>query len=413
MGKSQSNTLRGRRRQRQIDGRIKCATNGHRTSGVPSLNIGPVPAPLRGAVETSVMNASIADRLALVLKHNGPSLLDDPDSLRRLLAPAQNPPPPEVQAILAVLKSNAVQYLQKWDRHTGDKAPYTQVREHIAGSMARAGALDANAAAWALDAWMRALMLRGDAPRLNLELEPVAPPPDAPAADAGMATAPAKAGAAGQAAERLGAGPRGQAAAPARAARLTPLGEPVAEPSRRPHDHDDDARTDRDGGFIPNGRGRPISHGWHWIAEGWHIFTAAPLMWIVTIVLFIIISTVTAVIPIVGQIAGIVLTPVLIAGLMIGAARMGKGDTLQMWESTRIERKADGSISFFAQPRGVPAAEFPLVAHGDGMIEFANPAHDYPQRIRYWREGRLLKARISLIDGSKPMEWSYAPLGGD
>ncbi|WP_374418392.1 DUF6265 family protein [Novosphingobium arvoryzae] len=101
------------------------------------------------------------------------------------------------------------------------------------------------------------------------------------------------------------------------------------------------------------------------------------------------------------------------AGLMIGAARMGKGDTLQMWENTRIERKADGSISFFAQPRGVPAAEFPLVAHGDGMIEFANPAHDYPQRIRYWREGRLLKARISLIDGSKPMEWSYAPLGGD
>lgn len=101
------------------------------------------------------------------------------------------------------------------------------------------------------------------------------------------------------------------------------------------------------------------------------------------------------------------------AGLMIGAARVGKGDVLQMWESTRIERKADGSISFFAQPRGVPASEFPLVAHAAGMVEFANPAHDYPQRIRYWREGRLLKARISLMDGSKPMEWSYAPLGGD
>jgi hypothetical protein len=51
------------------------------------------------------MNPSIADRLALVLKHNGPSLLDDPDSLRRLLAPAQDPPPPEVRAILAALKS--------------------------------------------------------------------------------------------------------------------------------------------------------------------------------------------------------------------------------------------------------------------------------------------------------------------
>lgn len=276
------------------------------------------------------MNASIADRLALVLKHNGPSLLDDPDSLRRLLAPTQNPPSREVQAILAVLKSNAVQYLQKWDRHTGDKAPYPQVREHIAGSMARAGALDADAAAWALDAWMRALMLRGDAPRLKLELEPVAPPPETPAADVGTPTAPAKASAAGQAPERLGAGPRGQAAAPSRAARLTPLGEPVAEPSRRSQAGEDDRTTDADGSFIPNGRGRPISHGWHWIAEGWHIFTAAPLMWIVTIILFIIISAVTAVIPIVGQIAGIVLTPVLTAGLMIGASEVSAGRPLSI-----------------------------------------------------------------------------------
>lgn len=44
---------------------------------------------------------------------------------------------------------------------------------------------------------------------------------------------------------------------------------------------------------------------------------------------------------------------------------------------------------------------------------FANRAHDYRPHIRYWREGRLLKARISLFDGSKPMEWSYAPLDGD
>lgn len=54
-----------------------------------------------------------------------------------------------------------------------------------------------------------------------------------------------------------------------------------------------------------------------------------------------------------------------------------------------------------------------LAAQAAAMVEFANPAHDYPQRIRYWREGRLLKARISLMDGSKPMEWRYAPPGGD
>ncbi len=100
------------------------------------------------------------------------------------------------------------------------------------------------------------------------------------------------------------------------------------------------------------------------------------------------------------------------AGLMIGAGRSGKGAALQTWESTRIERKADGTISFFAQPKGVPASEFPMVDSGEQMIEFANPAHDYPQRIRYWREGRVLKARISLMDGSNAAEWAFTPMGG-
>jgi uncharacterized membrane protein len=275
------------------------------------------------------MNQSIADRLALVLKHNGPSLLDDPDSLRRLLAPAQNPPPPEVQAILAVLKSNAVQYLQKWDGHSGEKAPYPQVREHIAGSMARAGTLDAESAAWALDAWMRALMLRGDAPRLNLGLEPAAPPADTSPMDVSATASSVQASVSGQPAGQARAGDRGQAAAPARAARLTPLGEPVVEPPpRRPVAAGNGA--DDDDSFIPNGRGRPMGHGWRWIVEGWHIFTASPVLWIVTVLLFIIISIVTAIVPVVGQLAGIVLTPVLTAGLMIGASEVAAGRPLSI-----------------------------------------------------------------------------------
>jgi len=99
-------------------------------------------------------------------------------------------------------------------------------------------------------------------------------------------------------------------------------------------------------------------------------------------------------------------------GLMIGAARTGTGERLGVWEHTRILRKPDGSLSFFAQPRGVPATEFPLVDSGPQMIEFANPEHDYPQRVRYWREGRTLKARISRMDGSDAAEWNYAPMGG-
>ncbi|WP_278373411.1 hypothetical protein [Sphingobium xenophagum] len=44
-------------------------------------------------------------------------------------------------------------------------------------------------------------------------------------------------------------------------------------------------------------------------------------------------------------------------------------------------------------------------------ISFANPDHDYPQRIRYWREGRLLMAETAKMDGSQTQSWTYAPMG--
>lgn len=100
------------------------------------------------------------------------------------------------------------------------------------------------------------------------------------------------------------------------------------------------------------------------------------------------------------------------AGLMIGAGRAGRGERIDGFEHTRIVRMPDGELVFVAQPLGAPATYFPMVASGAQMIEFANPAHDYPQRVRYWREGRVLKARISLMDGSKATEWAFTPMGG-
>ncbi len=97
--------------------------------------------------------------------------------------------------------------------------------------------------------------------------------------------------------------------------------------------------------------------------------------------------------------------------MMIGAARMGAGRQLQTWEATRIQRKVDGSISFYAQPRGAPATEFPLVSAGEESVEFANPSHDFPQRIRYWRQGQLLMAEIAKMDGSGAVRWNYRPMG--
>lgn len=94
-------------------------------------------------------------------------------------------------------------------------------------------------------------------------------------------------------------------------------------------------------------------------------------------------------------------------GSMMGHSRSGRGTELSMWEATQIMREADGTVTFWASPRGAARSPFPIVSRGAAEIVFANPAHDYPQRLRYWREGDTLHAEISLADGSKPYRFRF------
>lgn len=95
-------------------------------------------------------------------------------------------------------------------------------------------------------------------------------------------------------------------------------------------------------------------------------------------------------------------------GIMIGASREGQGDDLRSWETIRIVRRPDGALAYIPTPNGGAPVEFALARQDARSIEFANPAHDFPQRIRYWREGERLHAEIALIDGSRAIVWSYA-----
>ncbi|MFM2302275.1 MAG: hypothetical protein RLZZ84_2011 [Pseudomonadota bacterium] len=97
-------------------------------------------------------------------------------------------------------------------------------------------------------------------------------------------------------------------------------------------------------------------------------------------------------------------------GMMLGVSRNGFGSQMQGWEVVQIRQKGDGHISFFAQPQGRLPVEFPLVLISAEAIEFANPANDYPQRIRYWRQGKLLMAEMSRLDGSDTMRWNFRPV---
>jgi ABC-type sugar transport system substrate-binding protein len=98
-------------------------------------------------------------------------------------------------------------------------------------------------------------------------------------------------------------------------------------------------------------------------------------------------------------------------GLMIGSGRTGKGDTVSHWEYMRIERGADGALTFYGSPRGAPAVAFKATEADGKQVIFVNPAHDYPQRVRYVATGDRIDAEVSLADGTKPERWRYRRAG--
>ena len=92
--------------------------------------------------------------------------------------------------------------------------------------------------------------------------------------------------------------------------------------------------------------------------------------------------------------------------MMIGASKTGKGDAVQFFEHMRIEKRA-GGLTFCALPKGQAGACFEATAIDGQSVTFENAANDYPQRIRYSREGDELAAEISMKDGSKPNRWRF------
>jgi hypothetical protein len=88
-----------------------------------------------------------------------------------------------------------------------------------------------------------------------------------------------------------------------------------------------------------------------------------------------------------------------------GTTRTERGTTR---ESMRIQIGETGAV-FHAEPQGQAPADFRAVTIDAAAraVTFENAAHDYPQRVRYWRDGELLMAEISLADGSKPQRWRY------
>jgi hypothetical protein len=96
-------------------------------------------------------------------------------------------------------------------------------------------------------------------------------------------------------------------------------------------------------------------------------------------------------------------------GYLFGYALSLKGDAVTFFEQSRIDPgKAPGEAYVFnAYPAGKGPSAFKEIERSETSITFADPGHDYPQRIRYARDGNRMIAEISLIDGSKGQGFAF------
>jgi hypothetical protein len=93
---------------------------------------------------------------------------------------------------------------------------------------------------------------------------------------------------------------------------------------------------------------------------------------------------------------------------MFGHSVTLKDDAVVFFEQLRIQGSAAG-LTLSAYPRGLGPTAFVEVERSAARITFSNDANDYPQRITYAREGDVLRATITMADGSRQNDWRYQP----
>ena len=95
------------------------------------------------------------------------------------------------------------------------------------------------------------------------------------------------------------------------------------------------------------------------------------------------------------------------AGVLMGTSLAGAEQRADSYEFMRIAPDKDGVVSFWGSPEGAPPVAFKLLSATPNSVVFENPAHDFPTRIAYRRDGEVLTATISGPGGAGAQSWRY------
>jgi hypothetical protein len=95
-------------------------------------------------------------------------------------------------------------------------------------------------------------------------------------------------------------------------------------------------------------------------------------------------------------------------GTMMGVSRTVAGTRTIEWEFLII-REGRGGLEYVAKPSGQPEATFTATGASAREVLFENPAHDFPKKIHYTRDGDSLTAAIEgpMNGQSRRIEFAY------
>jgi hypothetical protein len=95
-------------------------------------------------------------------------------------------------------------------------------------------------------------------------------------------------------------------------------------------------------------------------------------------------------------------------GTMMGVSRTVSAGKTSEWEFLII-REGAGGLEYVAKPSRQPEAIFTAAKASANEVAFENPAHDFPKRITYKRDGDTLTAAIEgpMNGQNRKIEFPY------
>ncbi len=99
----------------------------------------------------------------------------------------------------------------------------------------------------------------------------------------------------------------------------SPPGEPPLMPSEPP----------AAGPALRGPVGVPAGRGLSWLTEAWGYFSNNPLVWVALVIVLFVIQLALGLIPLLGPLAQILLSPIFAGGLMLGCKAIDEGGTIQ------------------------------------------------------------------------------------